>query len=274
MDDAVVGALADQQAELSALLDPLDDEGWARPSRCEGWSVADVVLHVAQTNEMAIASCEGRFDDHLTALLTDTPTPADPTEGAPATGGEPSRSPGAPGAVEDGAGALVAAERGASGAEVGARWQRSADAQAAAFAAVDASARLRWVAGELAARSLCTTRLCETWIHTYDVAFGLGVELAPTNRLWHVARLAWRTLPYAFAGAGRSLDRPVVFELTAPDGSTWTFGPDTAAEATVIRGEAQELCLVAGQRLDAASTSLAGTGPEAEAVLALVRTFA
>jgi uncharacterized protein (TIGR03083 family) len=49
-----IEALAEQQAELSGLLADIDDSGWHRPSRCEGWDVADVVLHLAQTNEMAI----------------------------------------------------------------------------------------------------------------------------------------------------------------------------------------------------------------------------
>ena len=39
----------------------LDEDGWARPSACEGWSVSDVVLHLAQTNEMAIGSARGDF---------------------------------------------------------------------------------------------------------------------------------------------------------------------------------------------------------------------
>ena len=32
-----------------------------RPSRCDGWTVADVLLHLAQTNEMAVASVDGTF---------------------------------------------------------------------------------------------------------------------------------------------------------------------------------------------------------------------
>jgi hypothetical protein len=88
-----------------------------------------------------------------------------------------------------------------------------------------------------------------------------------------VARLAWRTVPYAFARAGRELSGPVAFELRAPDGSTWSFAGDEPA-ATTITGDALDLCTVAGQRADAATTSLQGEGPDATAVLELVRTFA
>jgi len=44
--ETIVTALADQQAELSDLLSPLDEPGWEGPTRCEGWTVADVVLHL------------------------------------------------------------------------------------------------------------------------------------------------------------------------------------------------------------------------------------
>ena len=47
--------------ELAALLEDLSDAGWGAPTRCEGWDVADVVLHLAQTDELAVASATGRF---------------------------------------------------------------------------------------------------------------------------------------------------------------------------------------------------------------------
>jgi uncharacterized protein (TIGR03083 family) len=106
------------------------------------------------------------------------------------------------------------------------------------------------------------------------VAEGLGVERVPAaERLHLIARLAWRTLPYAFARAGRELSGPVAFELRGPGGETWTFAPDAPA-VTTIRGDALELCQVAGQRRDASTTGLRGEGPDSAAVLELVRTFA
>ena len=78
---------------------------------------------------------------------------------------------------------------------------------------------------------------------------------------------------YAFARAGSRLSGPVAFELRGPDGASWSFVPDAPA-ATVIRGDGVELCLVAGRRLPAAASSLSGEGPDAAAVLELVRTYA
>ena len=63
------------------------------------------------------------------------------------------------------------------------------------------------------------------------------------------------------------------FELLGPSGEAWSFVPDEPA-LTTVRGPAVELCLVAGQRADAEDTSLEATGPDGQAVLELVRTFA
>jgi uncharacterized protein (TIGR03084 family) len=251
VNDDVIEALREQQDELEGLIGSLDQEGWRRPSRCEGWSVADVVLHLAQTDELAIASAEGRFGDVIAALA----------------GGDAVVS-----SIDEGVDVMVARERDIAPAELLERWRRAAHGFAD-LAADDPHRRVTWVAGDMTLRTLATTRLSETWIHTVDVAAGLGVDLAPTDRLWHIARLAWRTVPYAFARDGAALTGPVAFELRGPNGDDWTFAPDVPA-ATVVRGEAIDLCGVAGQRRDAADTGLRAEGPDADAVLALVRTYA
>jgi hypothetical protein len=43
---------------------------------------------------------------------------------------------------------------------------------------------------------------------------------------------------------------------------------------TIIRGSAADFCDVAARRVDASATGLVGTGPDADAVLRLVRTYA
>ena len=250
MDD-VVAALAEQVEELREMVGGLDDGGLATPSACEGWSVADVLLHLAQTNEAAVASARDELAGASGWLWGET-RPSD---------------------VDAAADAAVATERGAGAAEVRARWDRSARDMVAAFDAVDPAARVQWVVGEMAARSLATTRIAETWIHTGDIAEGLGVGREPADRIRHVVYLVHRTIPYAFARAGREPAGPVRFEVTAPaSGDTWAFGD--AGAPTVVTGPAVDLCLVAGQRLPAADTALAATGPDGADVLALMRTFA
>lgn len=249
----VLPALAEQHAELAGLLEPLGDGGWAAPSRCDGWSVADVVLHLAQTDELALASAQGRFDAGLETLAGGLGPAVD---------------------VDEGADRMVARERGMGPAAIHDRWRSGTEALRSALAEGYPGRRVRWVAGELSVRTLTTTRLAECWIHTGDVAAGLGVSLVPGDRLRHIARLAWRTLPYAFAREGRSMAGPVAFRLRSPGGEAWDFVPDDGPAVTTITGDAVELCEVAARRVDAGDTALRGEGPDAAAVLELVRTFA
>ncbi len=251
--DEILRALADQHRELDDLLVPLSEAEWATPTpRCPGWTVSDVVLHLAQTDEMAIASARGHFAEAMEQLA------------AGFTGAT---------SVDDGAGALVAAQRGAPPHEVHERWRSGAAELRQVLRTTDPRARVQWVAGELAARTLATTRLAECWIHTGDVLAAFGRPVVASDRIRHIARLAWRTLPYAFSTAGKTLSGPVRFALTGPAGESWDLQPEDPA-LTTITGSALDLCQVAGQRADAAATTLTGDGPDATAVLALVRTFA
>jgi uncharacterized protein (TIGR03084 family) len=249
--EEVLSALAEQQAELDGLLAGLDDASWARPTPCETWDIADVVLHLAQTNEFAAASARHEL-------------PA---------GGFGVGQADTEGKVDELAEFQVAQDRGNGAAAVRERWEASVRDLNAALSACDPSDRVNWIVGQMAARTLATTRIAETWIHTGDVAVALGHTIKATPRLWHIARLAWRTLPYAFERAGRELSGPVAVELDAPDGGTWSFTPDAPA-ATQVRGDALEFCLIAGRRLDPADSGLHADGPDAAAVLELVRTYA
>lgn len=257
--DGVVTALAEQHDELDRLIDPLDAADWSRPvPDCPGWDVSDVVLHLAQTDEMVMAG---------------------PVEGNAAAA---ARMAGGPAAADDTTDEvvdrMVAHERGAPPAAVLARWRAASSSMRAFFADRGPRDPLPWVVGELPARTLATTRVVECWIHTEDVATALGAEGDPGtragDRLWHVARLAWRTLPYAFTRAGREPIEPdaVHLALTAPHGDTWTFGPPDAP--TVVTGPVVDFCMVAARRVAPGTTGVTATGPQADAVLALVRTWA
>lgn len=251
MED-VTEALADQLAELERLLTDLGEREFHAPSRCEDWSVGDVVLHLAQTNELAVASLEDRFDAALDAFASDL----DGDLG-----------------VEEGAGAAVARDRDSTPAETFRRWRVGSRRLLELVRVRDPSDRVRWLAGDMAVRTLTTTRLTETWIHAEDIAIPLGVELPPTERLWHVARLVWRTVPYSFGRVGETSPGPVSFELQAPDGGRWSF-TDSPDAPNRITGSALDLCRVAGQRLAVVDSDLRGEGPDAERILGLLRTFA
>jgi uncharacterized protein (TIGR03084 family) len=252
VDDILI-ALAAQHAELAGIVDGCRTDDWDRPTRCEGWDVAAVLVHLAATDELATASAHGDLDRYRDGFLgsRDTQTVS----------------------VDDAAAAQVDSERNAGGDAIRRRWHDAAQEMRTAFEAGDPHQRVTWVSGQLSLQTLATTRLSECWIHTGDIASALGIELAPTDRLRHIARLAWRTLPYAFRRGDTEMHGPVTVELIGPNGEPWSFEPDAPA-LTTIRGSAAEFCDVAARRVDAAATDLVGTGPDADAVLRLVRTYA
>jgi uncharacterized protein (TIGR03084 family) len=250
--DPAVTALSEQQVSLKSLLEGLTPEDWESPTRCEGWIIADVVLHLAQSDEMAVASLQGVL-------------PTGDETGTTGWGGGSS--------VDESVALMVDRERGATCSELLSRWISAADQLTDLLNGMDLSTRVRWVAGDLSARTLATTRLSETWIHTGDVAAAIGIVPVATEGLKLIARLAWRTLPYAFDRAGETLSGPVAFHLTAPSGEQWDFTPDQSA-VTTISGSAAELCEVAARRVDPSATSLSSDGPDGARVLALVRTYA
>jgi len=253
--------LAAEQERLEEILLGLDGAQWLSASAAQGWTIADVVLHLAQSEEGVEATAARRpLRARLGAVAADT--------------------------MDDRAAEAVRLER-AAPAEVFARWQRARQAALAAVRAADPDQPLEWVAGPVKPATLATTRLAEHWAHGLDITGPLGIKFPDTERLRHVAWLAHRTLPYALGLAGLP---PVALycELTAPDGAgtydtgtydtgtdrsaTWRFGPEDAKSA--ITGTAGDFCRVAAQRLDPAQSGLRASGPHGATALGMLRTYA
>ncbi|GAA3613263.1 TIGR03084 family metal-binding protein [Nonomuraea rosea] len=237
--------LAAEYRQLDAVLDPLTADQWSRPSAAAGWTVSDAVLHLTQSEEVINSPFINAGEPRLAAAE----------------------------ATMDGLAAeMVAAERGMSPADVLARWRKAAFATPGTLRACPPGTRLSWVRTSLSPKTLATTRIAEHWAHAQDITVPLGLPYPDTARLRHVAWLAHRTLPYAFALAGIA-DAPVFCELTAPDGITrWTFG-DPAAPAR-ITGSAAEFCRVGARRLTPEQTGLIAEGAHAADALRVVRNYA
>jgi uncharacterized protein (TIGR03084 family) len=113
----------------------------------------------------------------------------------------------------------------------------------------------------------------ETWAHGQDVADTLDVRRVPTGRLRHVAFLGVRALPNSYRARGLAVPaEPVRVELDGPEGDTWVYGPDGAAD--VVRGPALDFCLVVTRRRHPADTDLETAGPVAAEWLSIAQAFA
>jgi uncharacterized protein (TIGR03084 family) len=238
--------LAAEQERLEVILDGLDEAQWMSPSGAAGWTVADVVLHLAQSEESVVTTTSG---GDLRAGLG---AAADST-------------------VDERVASLVQAERAAPDV-VFERWRRARRSALDVLRVADPDQPLRWVAAPVKPATLATTRLAEHWAHGLDITGPLGLEFPDTGRLRHVAWLAHRTLPYAMTLAGEQ-PAPVRCELTAPDGgSVWAFGPPEAESA--VTGPAGDFCRVAARRLAPSSSRLRAAGPHGATALRLIRTYA
>jgi len=243
VSNAIFDDLAVEQDHLETVLTGLSEQAWLSASGAEGWTVADVVLHLAQAEEAVVAA----------AAAGELPDWRGRAEG-----------------VDDAMDALVRAQR-ATPAEAFLRWRTARRGALTALRQADPQRTLPWVAASLKPRTLATTRLAEHWAHTLDITGPLGIDYPDSMRLRHVAWLGHSTLPYAFALAGQQ-PHDVYCELTAPDNSIWRYGPPGADSS--ITGPAGAFCRVGARRLAPEESGLVARGPHASAALRVLRNYA
>jgi uncharacterized protein (TIGR03084 family) len=249
--DAYAGLLADLAAEsqsVDGLLAGLNPAGWERPTPAAGWAIRDQASHLAYFDDTAVMSVTD--PDQFRAGMTEVmKTGADFAD-------------------------VVAGRLRAMAPDDLLAWVRSARASLlAAFTGRDPRARVPWYGPDMSVASSATARLMETWAHGQDIADALGVTRAPTGRLRHIAHLGVGTRGFAFALRGRPVpDTPVRIKLAAPDGGTWSWGPEGTADR--VTGPAVDFCLVVTQRRNLADTALTVTGPAATEWMAIAQAFA
>jgi len=251
MPSDVFDALEQEYAALESMLDGLDDADWSQPSLCEGWTVSDVVLHLAQTEEGLVAS--------LGAGVV----------------GESFRDAGARrglDTVDAVAETMIVAEADIPWAARFDRWKVARRTAFAGLREADPQRTLTWATNPLKPRTLATTRLSEHWIHANDIAQPLRIDYPDTSRLWHIARLAHRTIPYAYRRENLGSPPAVRVELISPDDDSWVFGGEADV---VITGTASEFVRIAARRLDPSDArTVVSIGEKGAEVLSVVRTYA
>jgi uncharacterized protein (TIGR03084 family) len=268
--DTVVADLVAEGDELDRLVAGLDSAGWVTPTPATGWSVAHQIAHLASTDVAALASVRLSGGPRgLAHWLTsmDEVWPAVRTAGT--SGWWLVRRGPRRWSADDLSGlvdALATTGARTDGSTLLARWRAGRNRLAAALADLPDRTRLRWFGGRLSVAAVATARLMETWAHGQDIADGLGVTRAPTGRLRHIARLGVRTRDFAYRT--HRLDPPAAefrVELTAPDGSTWAWGPEAARD--VVTGPALDFCLLVTRRRHPDDLDLTATGDAGEWLL-------
>ena len=240
--------LAAEHAVVDELVADLDDAGWSTPTPSVPWTVRHQIAHLAYFDEVAVRTVTDE-DSFLQ---------------------ERDRALGDMAAYE-----ASTLERGLAQtpAELLAEWRDGRSRLLEAYAGLDPKTRVEWYGPPMSAPSMVTARLMETWAHGVDVADALRVPVSASARLKHVAHIAVRALPFSYVVNGRPVPETLVHvELTAPDGSTWSWNDPAAADS--VRGPALDFCLLLTRRRRLSETAVKGSGDVAMEWLDIGQAFA
>ena len=240
-------ALAEHD-DLRAVLVDIPPEDWERPTPAAGWTVRDQISHRAYFDGAARLSME----DPDACRAARAEAVAD---------------------IEKFVDATLAYGRGISGAELLDRFAEERRRLVEAALAMPDGVRIPWYGPDMAVASSVTARIMETWAHGQDVADALGVTRPLTGRLRHVCDIGIRARPFSYRNRGlEPPETPLRVELTAPDGSSWEWGPPDAADR--VTGPALDFALVVTQRRLASDTALVVDGDDARTWITFAQAFA
>ncbi|MBB4909347.1 TIGR03084 family metal-binding protein [Actinophytocola algeriensis] len=243
----VIADLTAAAEEFEGLVADLEEAGWQRPTPAPGWTVADQVAHLAFIFRLAgTAASDAELFGALAAKA------AADFEGA--------------------VNAALADYTGDPPEVLLTRWRAERDSAIKALAAVPADQVVPWLVRPLPPAVLASAGMMELFAHGQDIADGLGVTVERDDRIWWISLFV--TLTWDFGYQARGLTPPAApfrYELTAPSGATWEFGPADAEQK--ITGPAEDLCLLATRRRHRDDLALTATGPDAEAWLDIAQAF-
>ncbi|MGK5522078.1 TIGR03084 family metal-binding protein [Micromonospora sp. URMC 107] len=243
----VIAALSADGEEFDSLVAGLDADGWAMPTPAPGWTISHQVAHLAATFRLAglAAAAPARF----TAMLSQLGTDFDAN-------------------VEQ-----AMAEYLAEPPEVLlTRWRAERDTAIEALAAVPAKQMVPWLVNPLPPGVLASAGMMELFAHGQDIADALGVRRQVTDRIRHLVAFAVRVRDFGYLA--RNLTPPEEefrFELTAPSGARWDFGPLDAEQR--ITGPAHDFCLLVTRRRHRDDLRLTASGALADHWLDIAQAY-
>jgi uncharacterized protein (TIGR03084 family) len=112
----------------------------------------------------------------------------------------------------------------------------------------------------------------ELFAHGQDIADTVGAQREITDRIGHLAWFAARNRD--FGSQVRGLTPPEAqfrYELTAPSGEAWEFGPANAEQR--ITGPAVDFCLLVTRRRHRDDLAVRATGADADGWLDIAQAY-
>ncbi|WP_433496278.1 TIGR03084 family metal-binding protein [Sphaerimonospora sp. CA-214678] len=246
--DEVLKDLAIEGDEVDRLVADLEPGQWALPTPAPGWTVADQIAHLTFVFRLAgAAAADPRAFQAMTARAAEVGFDA---------------------AVN----AALADYAGDTPAELLARWRDQRATTLEALAAVPPDQTVPWLVNPLPPAVLACAGIMEVFAHGQDVADALGVRMERTDRIRHLCGFAVLTRDFGYEARGLTPPEAVFrFELTAPSGQLWEFGPPDAAQR--ITGPAADFCLLVTRRRHRDDLAVTAVGAEADHWLDIAQAY-
>ncbi|MFF4378167.1 TIGR03084 family metal-binding protein [Kitasatospora sp. NPDC001547] len=244
----VTAALKADGDAVEALVANLADADWERPTPAPGWTVAHQIAHLAAT--FKLAGTAAADPEAFKALAAGVGQDFD-------------------GAVQQSLKPYLAS---ATPKILLERWNAERRMAEQALAAVPAGQLVPWLVRPLPAPVLAAAGMMELFGHGQDIADALGVPREHTDRLRYLVEFAVRTWDFGYQARG--LDTPDTefrFEITAPSGARWEFGPADAEQR--VSGPAVDFCLLVTRRRHRDDLALTAEGKDADAWLDVAQAY-
>jgi uncharacterized protein (TIGR03084 family) len=243
----VIADLVAEGDKLDKLVADLDEARWATATPAPGWTVAHQIAHLAATFRLAglaaarpevfssiVSGLSADFNANVTAAMAEY-------------------------VVEPPARLL-------------ARWRQERATTEAALAALPGDQIVPWLVRPIPAAVLAAAGFTELFAHGQDVADAIGVRREYTDSLVHLVGFVVRTWDFGYQARGLAVpDVQFGYEITAPSGAVWRFGPPDAAQRIV--GPALDLCLLATRRRHRDDLAVRAFGAEADRWLDLAQAY-
>ena len=209
------------------MLGELDDDAWRAPSRCDGWSVQDVIAHLVGVNDFWRGSVLAGLAGKPTQVLAKFDPAATPP-------------------------LLIGPMRSLTPSEVLEQFVASNDRLVGTFADLDDDG-WRTLAesppGHVPVRLLAQHALWDSWVHERDIALPLGLPVpVEADEVTSCLRYAAALSPALAVSAGNSDLGTFAVDAVGPDSSFTVEVGDfvavcdrTDAEAPCLRGDAVDL---------------------------------
>jgi enediyne biosynthesis protein E11 len=243
----VLTDLAAEGEALDKIVAGLDASQWALQTPAPGWTVKHQVAHMASI--FRIAGLAGSDPDAFVKLTAG----ADKDFDAAVSG-------------------LLTPYLDLSADDLLARWRSERDAAVTTLAALPPDQLVPWVARYLPVRVLACAGMMELFAHGQDIADAIGAHREYTDRIGHLAWFATRNRDFGYQVRGLTPpEAEFRYELTAPSGTIWEFGPADAEQR--ITGPAVDFCLLVTRRRHRDDLAVRATGMVADEWLNIAQAY-